>query len=436
MKLQFKKVNQVCKFIKGKKPKVLGEQSKKNKIPYINIKAFETGVVDEYAEEGAYTTCNTNDVLIVWDGSRSGFVGMGRNGYVGSTLAKVQCKDFDNKFLYYFFLYLYPEINSRAKGVGIPHVDPQILGNKEIPLMDKEAQIHVVAKIDSLFSKIDASAEELQKTKEKLELYKQSVLNAAIRGKLVSQDPKVEPASELLVRIRAKKEKLIKEGKIKKEKPLPPIDQSEIQFELPKGWEWVRLIDIMEIITKGSSPNWQGVKYVSKNEGIAFITSKNVQKFYIEYQNLEYVEKKFNEIEPRSILKAGDVLTNIVGASIGRTAIFQDSFIANINQAVCILRPIDLAFSKWIELYLNSPMALEMMNTDKVEMARANLGMSEIAKFLIPFPAISVQQKILKHANKLIEEATEQQQIAQKLIDLFMLLKQSILKQAFEGKLI
>lgn len=341
-----------------------------------------------------------------------------------------------SEFLYYYLLSKEKDFINLGQGGAQPNISQAVLKSFEFKYPSIKTQKLIINKIDSLFAEIDAGVEELKKTKEKLELYKQSVLNAAIRGKLVPQDPNDEPASKLLERIRAEKEKLIKEGKIKKEKPLPPIDPSEIPFELPKGWEWVRLSDIMELITKGSSPNWQGVKYVSKDEGIAFITSKNVQRFYIEYQNLEYVEEKFNKIEPRSILKSGDVLTNIVGASIGRTAIFSDSFVANINQAVCILRPINRAFSEWVESYLNSPVALEMMNSGKVEMARANLGMSEIAKFLIPIPALSHQQNILNYVRKIIKDANEQQEFSQKLIEESMLMKQSILKMAFEGKLI
>ena len=172
---------------------------------------------------------------------------------------------------------------------------------------------------------------------------RQQILQQAVQGKLVPQDPNDEPASELLKKIKAEKEKLIREGTIKKQKPLPPIASDEIPYEVPKGWAWCRLGEISQLITKGSSPKWQGVNYIEQSEkGILFITSENVDSFKLKFDNKKYVEKKFNEIEPRSILKRGDFLMNIVGASIGRTAVFNiDIKDTNINQAVCLIRQIN-----------------------------------------------------------------------------------------------
>ena len=85
----------------------------------------------------------------------------------------------------------------------------------------------------------------------KAETLKKSILQYAMQGKLVAQDPNDEPASELLKRIKAEKEQLIKDGKIKKEKPLPPITEEEIPYELPKDWEWVRLDDLSQNIHYG-----------------------------------------------------------------------------------------------------------------------------------------------------------------------------------------
>jgi type I restriction enzyme S subunit len=130
----------------------------------------------------------------------------------------------------------------------------------------------------------------------------------------------------------------VKEGKIKKQKPLPPVSDEEKPFELPHGWEWCRLETITELITKGSSPKWQGVSYTDNSNDVLFITSENVGSFKILLDSAKYVEKKFNEIEPRSILTYNDILMNIVGASIGRTAIFNLNRNANINQAVCLIR--------------------------------------------------------------------------------------------------
>jgi hypothetical protein len=91
-------------------------------------------------------------------------------------------------------------------------------------------------------------------------------------------------------------------------------------FEVPKGWTWVRLDALSRLITKGSSPKWQGVNYVSPEDGILFVTSENVGNYKLrKLDDLKYVEVRFRDIEPRSMLKQGDILMNLVGASIGRT---------------------------------------------------------------------------------------------------------------------
>ncbi len=115
------------------------------------------------------------------------------------------------------------------------------------------------------------------------------------------------------------------------------IKEEDIPFEIPENWCWCRLGELAEIITKGSSPSWQGINYV--DEGILFVTSENVGDEELLLSKRKFLEQKFNEIQPRSILQKGDILTNIVGASIGRTAIFDlDIKNANINQAVALIR--------------------------------------------------------------------------------------------------
>ncbi len=261
-----------------------------------------------------------------------------------------------------------------------------------------------------------------------LENLNQAILQEAVQGKLVKQDPKDEPASELLKRIKAEK---AKSGK--KEKPLPPIKPEEIPFEIPENWVWCRLGEISDNITKGSSPNWQGVQYVSEKDGILFITSKNVDSFKLDLTKATYVEEKFNEIEPRSILKKGDILTNIVGASIGRTALFDLDVVANINQAVCIIRIEHSLINKDYMLNLmNSNLALKLMTDSSFAPGRANLSMGNIANFPIPLPPLSEQKRIVAEIEKqytktkqLKEHILANQQATEQLL-------KALLHQAFE----
>lgn len=236
------------------------------------------------------------------------------------------------------------------------------------------------------------------------------ILQLAVMGKLAPQDPDDEPASNLLEKIKAEKEKLVKKGIIKKEKPLQQIEENEIPFEAPIGWQWVRLDNLCQLITKGSSPKWQGINYVESKKGILFITSENVRNCYIDLENPKYVEDKFNQIEPRSILKNGDILMNIVGASIGRTAIYDREDIANINQAVCLIRTINsklLINIQYLLLFFNSYICINLMFDKQVDNARANLSMGNIAKFLVPLPPLTEQHRIVAKVDQLMKLCDE-----------------------------
>jgi type I restriction enzyme S subunit len=243
---------------------------------------------------------------------------------------------------------------------------------------------------------------ELYSVKENVIELRKAILQLAVMGKLVPQDPKDKPASDLLKEIQAEKEKLMKRGELKKQKPLPLITEKERPFQIPMGWEWVRLGDLTQVITKGSSPNWQGVEYTDEKNGILFITSENVGNYKVLLDKKKYVDKKFNKIEPRSILKKNDILMNIVGASIGRTAIFELDDIANINQAVTIIRLFSFLNHTYFLHFFNSPVCISYMFDKQVDNARANLSMGNIALFPIPVPPRSEQKKINEKINSLM----------------------------------
>jgi type I restriction enzyme, S subunit len=226
----------------------------------------------------------------------------------------------------------------------------------------------------------------------------QSILELAVRGKLTRREAGDEPAKELLRKVSEEKTKL------RKDKSLTPVKENEKPFEIPNSWEWARLQDLTETITKGSSPNWQGIQYVDKGEGVLFITSKNVGQFSLIMDEESYVEEKFNQIEPRSILKNGDILMNIVGASIGRSAIFNLDTVANINQAVCLIRlaNYDLLNKDFFILFFNSSTCIGYMFDKQVDNARANLSMGNIANFAIPVPPLAEQERIVKRVEQLL----------------------------------
>ena len=152
---------------------------------------------------------------------------------------------------------------------------------------------------------------------------RQKILDLAIHGKLVPQDPNDEPASVLLERIRAEKERLIKEGKIKKgKKSAKTSDKPHYPFELPKGWVWTTIEDVCSKIGSGSTP--KGSNY--SKEGIPFFRSQNVYNSGIVMSDIKYISDEIHQMMIGTEVVANDLLLNITGGSLGRCAVIPSNF--------------------------------------------------------------------------------------------------------------
>ena len=189
-----------------------------------------------------------------------------------------------------------------------------------------------------------------------------------------------------------------------------------------------------ERITKGSSPKWQGIAYVDA-PGILFVTSENVGEYQILLKQPKYVEERFNTKDKKSILMKGDVLTNIVGASIGRTAVFDRNDVANINQAVCLIRcKPDLLDNYFLTYLLNSPVFKQMLHDNEVDNARANLSLGFFSRLAVPKPPLTEQRRIVAALDALHEQTERLESLYQQKLDALDNLKKSLLHQAFTGQ--
>ena len=196
-----------------------------------------------------------------------------------------------------------------------------------------------------------------------------------------------------------------------------------------------RLEEVCERITKGSSPKWQGISYVDA-PGILFVTSENVGEYDILLEQPKYVEEKFNAKDKKSILKNGDVLTNIVGASIGRTAVFDRDDVANINQAVCLIRcEPHLLNNHYLTYLLNSPVFKQVLHDNEVNNARANLSLGFFSQLPVPMPPIPKQNEIVAKLDAFREETQRLARLYERKHAALEALKKSLLHQAFTGEL-
>ncbi|KZE48988.1 hypothetical protein AV540_15515 [Brevibacillus parabrevis] len=195
-----------------------------------------------------------------------------------------------------------------------------------------------------------------------------------------------------------------------------------------KGWDVKTLNDISILITKGSSPTWQGINYTEDTSQVLFVTSENVREGYLDFSKRKYVENRFNEIQKRSILEYGDILINIVGASIGRAAVFYSNEKANINQAVALVRCHKDVCLPYLCYYFNSPKAIQMYGEMQVDVARANLSLKNIGELAVIYPPIEFQSQFATIVTKI----EEQKSLVKKAIDETQYLFDSLMAQYFD----
>lgn len=332
-----------------------------------------------------------------------------------------------DKYKNYFMINSRDKILDLAYGGAQPNISSNLIESLEFPIPPLAEQKRMVTKIESLFSKIDKAKELIEEAREDFENRKAAILTKAFSGELTEkwrrEHTEVETVDLYLNKIKTTGEKHKKSNEL-----------SEHHFQIPETWEWVNIEDISTLITKGASPNWQGINYVEDNSQVLFITSENVREGYIDLSKEKYLELEFNLKQKRSILEYGDVLVNIVGASIGRAAIYELNKVANINQAVSIIRLKDKSINRYLNYFLNSSAAKDYYFQNKVDVARANLSLKDVANIPLPFPPIEEQKEIIRILDNLLEKEAKIEGLTQ-LEEQVELLKKSILSKAFRGEL-
>ena len=261
---------------------------------------------------------------------------------------------------------------------------------------------------------------------------KKSILQYAMQGKLVAQDPNDEPASELLKRIKAEKERLIKEGKIKKEKPLSPITRDEIPYSLPQGWEWVRLGNL-SVVNGGYA--FKSSEY--KNVGIRVVRISDFNESGFVNHNI--VRYDYNNKLDDYLLEEKNIILCMTGGTVGKSL-----FIKNLeepmvtNQRVATIKILGV-----IEDYINysilSPLTQQVI-TESKNSTNDNISIETIKNFLIPFPPLAEQKRIVEKLEEILPLAEEYGKNEEILSEMNQKLpkqiRQSILQYAVQGKLV
>ncbi|HET54506.1 MAG TPA: restriction endonuclease subunit S [Ignavibacteria bacterium] len=306
-------------------------------------------------------------------------------------------------------------ISALQSGSTRKRISRKNLATINFPLPPLPEQRRIVEKIEELFSELDNGIENLKKAKAQIKTYRQAVLKFAFEGKLVQGQ--------------RTKDKGKSEGG-----ELPEGLPAEVSTKA--GWKWVKLGTLINFIGSGATP--RGGRSVYQKNGIMFIRSQNVYPNKLRLDDVAYISEKINNNLKRSVVKPKDVLLNITGASIGRATFIPENFQrANVNQHVCIIRTShEKVTSKYLSSFLNSPFAQDYITRIQIGATRQALNYSQIKNFPFPLAPIEEQIQITSEIEKRFSVVDKMEAAIDESLKKAEALRQSILKKAFEGKLV
>ena len=400
------------------------------KLPILGARFLRGNEEEKISFSGKFVPKDAKIILV--DGENSGEVFKAPvDGYLGSTFKIMWSSNLMlEDYLQYFLLIHKDTLKNSKKGAAIPHLNKELFFNLIIPIPPVNEQNRIVSKLRTLEPFIEKYTKS-EKTLEKLntsfpEQFKKSILQQAVMGKLVPQDENDEPASVLLERIRAEKQKLIAEGKIKKDKNESVIfrrDNShyeklngielcvddEIPFEIPESWEWVRLKNLVKKeIKRGKSPEYA----VSSNIQV-FAQKCNVKAGGIDMTLAKYLDNTvFPKYPEEEYMRDSDIVVNSTGnGTLGRIGMFHDSDRINKNiivpdSHVTVIRTSKFLLADYIFYVLNYYQPyLEKSCSGSTN--QTELKPAVISELFIPVPPINEQRRIVNKLSKTIKLLTE-----------------------------
>ena len=378
-------------------------------IPWLKTGDLNDDVVEDTTEkitklgvENSSVKINKpGNVLIAMYGATIGKLGIVGNKELVTNQACCGCTPFNGVYNWYLFYYLFASrkrLIDLGSGGAQPNISKQKIENFSFPLPPLSEQSRIAAKIAQLFAllrKVETSTQQYAKLQT---LLKSKVLDLAMRGKLVKQDPNDEPASELLEKIKAEKQELIKEKKIKKTKPLPPITDDEKPFDIPDSWEWVRLGDIFSINDRNKA---------NIETEVGFLPMKDISDGYDGTYTFE--TRRWGDIKSGyTHIKNGDIaLAKITPCFQNLKSCVVNNLPNKIGAAtteIYALNPILKSFSYLYVYFLKSPFFIN----SGMKNFTGNVGQQRVPKkfvetFVIPLPPLNEQFRIKNCLVKLLE---------------------------------
>lgn len=366
---------------KGKKPSTQIDKPQEGYLPYVDIKAFETGIVDSYTNDSKSLRCSEGDLLIVCDGSRSGLVGRAIDGYVCSTLALISADGMLPEYLYYFLKGKYEILTKRKKGTGTPHLNPDILKKQKLIIPNETEQRKIVRRIEELFSELDNAESTLLKTKEQLAVYRRAVLKSVF-----------------------------------------------------SNLEKTTSIREMSLVVTSGSRGW--AKYYSEM-GAKFIRIGNLtrDRLIIDLSSIQYVDLPLNAEGQRTRLQPNDVLVSIT-ADLGSIGLVPENIgEAYVNQHIAMIRFKNARQGEFMAWYLRSDYGQKELLKNKRGGGKLGLGLDDIRDSRVPDIDDETASKIVAEIENRLSVCDSIEQTVNTALQQLQAMRRSILKEAFEGRL-
>ena len=285
------------------------------------------------------------------------------------------------------------KLNEIQNGTAIPQVNNIDIYPLVLPLPPLEEQKRIVAIIDGLIPQIDIIDTLQQQYETDREILKVKIIDAGIRGKLTEQLPEDGSAEDLYAQIQEEKTKLIKEGKIKKEKPLPPITEDEIPFDIPIDWKWVYLGEVFNHNT-GKALNSSD----KAGKKLEYITTSNLYWDHFELDNLKSMYFTESEIDKCTIIK-GDLLV-CEGGDIGRSAIWPYNYEMRIQNHIHRLRSYYEIDQKFYYYVLRDYKSSGMIDGRGIGLQ--GFSARRVHSLVVPLPPLAEQKRIVDRINELM----------------------------------
>ncbi|PES34154.1 restriction endonuclease subunit S [Bacillus thuringiensis] len=337
----------------------------------------------------------------------------------------------DSRYLMYYLKspYFIQHVNNLTYGTKMPRLGTEDARKTLVPIPSLKVQKHIVEKVDQLMNLCEELKKRLEKKQRRenklnisafssleqsltprelmenlqfiltnlsslctdtkhVEQLRNVILSLAVKGKLVLQNFNDEPASILLEKIKAEKERLIEEKKIKREKPFRPIAAEEKDYELPKGWEWTRLGTIIHLI---SGQHLTPDQYNIEGKGIPYLTGPS------DFQDGRALITKWTEI-PKVVVEKNDILITVKGSGVGKSIILNVSN-TSIGRQLMAIRPV-LTDKNYIYMFIE--LYKKKINDASIGIAIPGISRGDLLNLMIPLPPLNEQKRIVEKISQLM----------------------------------